>query len=281
LFSIIVCSIEPVNFEKLSKSISRTIGEAEFELIRIDNKVLNVSLAEAYNNGIEQSKYPFLILVHEDVIFHTNGWGEKLIEHFKNPEVGLIGIAGSRLKTDIPSGWWNNVSEHLCMNIIQHPEDGKSQRIQFGFGNEQFSEVVVIDGVFMAARKTEQIRFDETLKGFHNYDQSLSLLYRKHGYKVMVTSQILLEHFSEGNKNKDWVNSILAFHKKYRSCLPQTVGNSKIRTKDKAHSCLRLIYNCRNNQMRSLAFRYWLQYLSLRPFDRKNIQMLKYFIFLN
>ncbi|MFV8226700.1 glycosyltransferase [Christiangramia aquimixticola] len=281
MFSIIICSIDSANFEKLSKSISCTIGEVDFELIRIDNRVLNLSIAEAYNNGIDKSKYPFLVLVHEDVIFHTNGWGEKLLEGFKNPKVGLIGIAGSRIKANIPSGWWNNSSEHLYMNIIQHPKIGKKQLIQFGFGNENFSEVVVLDGVFMAARKTEQIRFDETLKGFHNYDQSFSLSYRKYDYKVMVTNQILLEHFSEGNKNKDWVKSLLAFHKKYRTCLPQTVGNYKIERKDKAHSCLRLIYNCKNNHMRSMAFRYWLQYLSMRPLDRRNIQMLKYFLFLN
>jgi hypothetical protein len=281
MFSIIVCSIDTLNFEKFSNSLSLTIGEVDFELIRIDNRVLNVNIAEAYNKGIEKSKFPFLVFVHEDVIFHTQNWGKKLIEGFKNLKVGLIGVAGSRIKTEIPSGWWNNLPEHLYMNIIQHCKNGERQQTHFGFEKENFSEVVVIDGVFMAARKTAQIRFDKTLKGFHNYDQSLSLLYRKYGYKVMVTNQILLEHFSEGNKNKEWVQSLRAFHSKYHTYFPQTVGDYKIKTKDKAHSCLRLIYNCRNNQLRYLAFRYWLKYLSVKPLDRKNIQILKYFLFLD
>ena len=278
MLSIIVCSINLSNFKQLSKSISNTIGEVEFELIRIDNKILNFSIAKAYNSGITQSKFPFLLFVHEDVIFHTQDWGKIALNYFRNSKIGLLGVAGSRIKTEIPSGWWNQRSKHILMNIIQHPDHGRKQNIHFGFEGRSESEVVVIDGVFMAARKTENIRFDENLWGFHNYDQSISLLYRKNDYKVVVTNKILLEHFSEGQKSTEWIDSLVSFHQRYQSHLPQAVNNEIIQKEDRAFSCLRFIYNCRNNQKKSLAFRYWLKYFTMKPMDRKNIQMLKYFL---
>ena len=60
---------------------------------------------------------------------------------------------------------------------------------------------MVIDGVFMGMRKIPGIKFGERISGFHNYDQSILPLYRIKGYKVMVTNEILLEHFSSGTKD--------------------------------------------------------------------------------
>jgi hypothetical protein len=205
-------------------------------------------------------------------------WGEILLSYFEDTEIGLIGVAGSKIKTKIPSGWWNQRSENTLMNIIQHLSDGTKQKFFSGFQNETFAEVVVLDGVFMAARKDKNIRFNEELKGFHNYDQSISLEYRKLGYKVKVTGEILLEHFSEGSKNIVWVDSLLEFHRLYKNNLPQAVKGFKIERKDRAFSCLRFIYNCRNNKMKGLAFKYWLKYLWLNPLDKKNLQLLKYFL---
>ena len=278
MLSIIICSIEEYRLVQLKENIAKSIGSIDYEIIVINNLIQKLDIAVAYNRGIENSKFPYLIFLHEDIIFHTQDWGKIVLKYFENSKVGLLGVAGSRIKTEIPSGWWHQRSKHILMNIIQHPENGKKQNIQFGFEGRTESEVVVIDGVFMAARKTENIRFDENLSGFHNYDQSISLLYRKNQYKVLVTNKILIEHFSEGNKNEEWIDSLVRFHHKYNSHFPQVVENGKIEKEDRAFSCLRFIYNCRNNHKKSLAFKYWLKYLMIKPMDRKNFQMLKYFI---
>ena len=63
------------------------------------------------------------------------------------------------------------------MHLIQKYNNGNVEEIKRGVENN-LEEVVVIDGVFMGMRKIPGIKFDERISGFHNYDQSISLLYR-------------------------------------------------------------------------------------------------------
>src|SRR5690554_3963305 len=101
--SIVICSRNGSLENKLSENIGSTVG-SQFELIVIDNSENDYSIFEAYNLGIKKSLFPYLLFVHEDVLFHTKNWGKILIEYFENNEkIGLIGLAGSKLKTDIPS----------------------------------------------------------------------------------------------------------------------------------------------------------------------------------
>lgn len=279
--SVIVCSRTEEANNLLISNIEETIGCA-LEIITINNSLNQYSIFEAYNKGIKDSIFPILLFVHEDVLFHTFNWGTILLEYFTDPSLGLLGIAGSKIKTTVPSGWWNNRSEHILMNIIQSSGPLSNQeKITFGFKEKNLEEVVVIDGVFMAARKDTRIKFNEELGGFHNYDQSISLEYRKNGYKVAVTKEIILEHFSKGNKDSQWIDSLEQFQKLYQNDLPQAVEGIVITNEDKAFSYLRFVYNCRNNNRKMKAFTYWLQYLRLKPFNKINISFVKYFLKLN
>src|SRR5690606_18922838 len=112
----------------------------------------------------------------DDLVFHSNRWGKILFNIFREaPEIGIVGVAGSKVISGIPSAWWNNLPSELVMNIIQHSEGGEKERMLFGFGEAALEEVVVVDGVFMAMRKDHRISFNTSLKGFHNYDQSICL----------------------------------------------------------------------------------------------------------
>ena len=89
-----------------------------------------------------------------------------------------------------------------------------------------FDEVAVIDGVFMATKKAiaTLFPFDETmLKGFHCYDLDFSL-HIGTKYKTVVSYAILLEHFSEGRLNKNWLYDSLKLHKKWKAILPKQTG---------------------------------------------------------
>lgn len=220
MISIIICSRHESIDSGLKENIENTIG-VEFELIIINNSQNKYSIFEAYNLGIKQSKGKYLCFVHDDIFIHTYDWGKIIQSIFeKNSKIGLIGVAGAQVKTKMPSAWWNCPDDKKIISIIQHNK-GKIEKLNYGFYDHSVNkDVAVIDGVFMAARRDEKIFFNAKLKGFHNYDLNISLEYITNNYNVVVTNQILIEHFSIGTLNKDWVQSTLEIHDIYKKKLP-------------------------------------------------------------
>ena len=85
-------------------------------------------------------------------------------------------------------------------------------------------EVVTIDGVFIAARKdiVQECPFDDKIfDGFHFYDADFCIrVAQKH--KLIVTTDILLKHFSHGRHDETWNKYKERFIEKYKSILPFT-----------------------------------------------------------
>ncbi|MDR7208957.1 glycosyltransferase [Flavobacterium piscis] len=226
MISIIICSRTSTINSILSENINSTIG-CVYELIIIDNSTNQYSIFEAYNIGIAKSKNNLLCFLHDDILIYTNNWGVLLIDLFnKNKTIGLIGVAGAKVKTKMPSGWWDCPHNQKAVNLIQHFSTERKVTWDYGFEQENNVEVAVIDGVFMAMRKNETIQFDSKIKGFHNYDLSISLNFKKNGYKIIVTNQILIEHFSLGKLDQNWLKAIFKFHKIYSEYLPVTTRSA-------------------------------------------------------
>ncbi|KEO75288.1 glycosyltransferase [Anditalea andensis] len=233
MLSIIICSINPDYLSAITISIDQTIG-VPYELIAFNNKNDSKGITTVYNQGVAKAKYEHLCFVHEDVNFCTNEWGKKIIEQFKDTDIGLIGVAGSKYKAMIPSGWRPGTTGRFTkINMIQHFKYSNKTKTHQNINseNESLSHVACIDGLFFASRKSilQKIPFDEVnLKGFHGYDVDISIAIGQH-YKVAVTYDILLEHLSEGNLNAEWITSTLVLHEKWGSKLPIVIGEiSKI-----------------------------------------------------
>ena len=79
MYSIIICSISPERLSRLKANIQETIG-VEHEIIAIDNRETHWPIAKVYNEGARRARFPYLFFVHEDVRFHTTGWGEVIAE---------------------------------------------------------------------------------------------------------------------------------------------------------------------------------------------------------
>jgi hypothetical protein len=277
MISIIICSKNIKLFSDLSENISKTIG-CEFEIIRIKNYDNKFSIFSAYNKGFNDSTGKFIVFVHEDVIFHTKNWGNILFDLFENDsKIGLIGIAGSKIKTKNISGWWDSPEESWVMNLIQH-DNGKVKNLNIGFQGKNYEEVAVIDGVFMAIRINSFINyFDESLNGFHCYDHNLSINSIISGYKNIVTNQILVEHFSIGNQNECWYANSYIFHKKYSRYLPIKIGSFKYYNLDGIENINieKVLNNMIRYNMVYKTFVVWFIYLLQNPF---NLFHLKYFL---
>ena len=220
MLSIIICSKHKELKKDLVSNLEKTVG-VRFELIHIDNSEGKYSIFEAYNSGITHSKFPFLCFVHEDVLFHTNNWGKKVVEHLSNPETGILGIAGSDMITRVPAGW--SVSGQK-MHLIQS-QKGKKESIEIKIP-ENFRgkslDVILLDGVFLCMRKeiTEKVKFSEHLKGFHGYDLDISLQSIYAGYINKVAYNILIEHFSKGRKNNLYYRNLIAIYMKWERIIP-------------------------------------------------------------
>jgi len=221
MISVIICSrtseINPVFYNNINK----TIGSAH-EFIIIDNSQNKYSIFEAYNIGIAKSQGDYWCFIHDDILFHSQDWG-KVVERIfeQDSKIGLIGVAGTKVKTKMPSVWWDCSEQYKVINIIQHLDRQKNEHWHQGFHHEStIEEVVVIDGVFMAARRVDSICFSNKLTGFHNYDLNLSFEYLKRNYKIVVSDEILLDHFSMGSINFSWYQSSIKLHSIYKNLLP-------------------------------------------------------------
>jgi len=83
MISIIICSRDDELLAKVFKSVQETIGVA-FEIISIDNSNGNYSIFEACNLGAEKSKFSYLCFMHDALVFHTQNWGNILINYLRN-----------------------------------------------------------------------------------------------------------------------------------------------------------------------------------------------------
>lgn len=266
MISIIICSRSAQISTILFGNIKETIG-VDYELILIDNSEKKYSIFEAYNLGIQKSKGEYLCFVHDDIFINTLYWGKIIEEIFSsNPPVGLLGIAGGKIKMKIPSAWWDG--GEVVLKLVQHYKNKPKELWDQGFEKTDIVEVSAIDGVFMVMKNDGKIIFDESLKGFHCYDLYLSLKHHILGKKVIVTNKILIEHFSEGNLDKSWFESSSLFHKKYKKYLPIVnegdIDLKKIRNQE-VNLCASFISKLIEYKLYKDAFYWWFEVFKLKP----------------
>lgn len=272
--SIIVCSRRKLLFNKLADNIKDTIG-FQYEILKIDNTQNKNSIFKAYNQGIATASFPYLLFLHEDVLFRTKNWGQILATFFEsNIAFDLIGVAGSKIKSRTPSGWWECATDAKLTNVIQHFEDGSKKLEHLGFNKDPIGEVVQVDGVFMALRKSSGVRFnEEDFQGFHGYDLNLSLEVIKKGGKIGVTDKILIEHFSIGTVDSLWLNSMIKVHRKYRNILPISLTDGDM-FKEELRANVKLLENCKR-----LGEKKWYYYYKLRLTILKTVEKMKKIFF--
>jgi hypothetical protein len=283
MISIIICSRTKTINPILEANIKNSIG-FEYELIIIDNSENQYSIFEAYNKGIKDSKGDYLCFIHDDIHIHTQNWGLVTDRIFKeNSSIGLIGVAGAKYKTKMPSSWSACPYKYHVVSLYQLEKDNSITYKNNGFHESTEEEVVVIDGVFLCLRATCNLQFDENFKGFHLYDTSLSLDCIKKGYKIVVTNQILINHFSTGNINLSWYDSAFRIHEKYAQMLPLSTHDIFIDKKNakqiEFESGTVIAYNLLLLKQYYRAFSIWIILIKLNFFSRFHFKF--WFMFLN
>jgi len=229
MISIIICSRNTDISFKLSNNILKTIG-VEYELIVIDNSKNKHSISSAYNEGVKKAKFPYLCFMHDDIFYHTYEWGKKVIAHFNETKIGIIGITGTHFLPKTPSGWYQPmITSGGCLQRVISSDD---QSLVLAQNLSRFSDTksicaVAVDGMWFCIPKELffQIKFDEEIfMGFHCYDLDICLQIRRLEYSVKIIADVLLEHSSSGSFDIDWIDSTNKLFKKWKSELPQIAG---------------------------------------------------------
>jgi len=280
MISIIICSRNTAISSELSNNIQDTIG-VEYELVVIDNSQNVYSIFQAYNIGVGLSKYPYLCFMHDDILLLTDNWGIKVIKHFENLKVGIIGAAGSHYLPKLPGSHW---SSGITSYSIVHNVDEQKQhdRWKFTSNTESSAKAVLIDGLWFCVPKTimDKVRFDDkTFSGFHCYDADICLQILNLNYEVRIIFNVTVEHSSVGARNGIWLHNIFLFYNKWKRNLPiNTVELTKYKISEANYlNAKELIEQIKINDFSWIySLKVFLAYTRINPpINRRNIRYFK------
>ena len=209
------------------------------EVIEIINN--GESLTHAYNRGLKQAKNDIVVYCHDDLTIESKQWGKKLLKQFqKNPEYGIIGVAGSKYMAE--SGqWWSD--KNKMFGRVQHTHEGKTWLSSYSEDlGQELEEVVVVDGVFFAVDKSKlKVEFNESVEGFHFYDVTFCFENYLKGLKVGVTTLVRVNHQSIGMTNESWETNRQQFAETFKEQLP-----TKVKKVLRKNEKLKVLIGCLN-----------------------------------
>ena len=229
MITVIYCTRQS-NLEHREHLIKSSGLVKNIEIIEIINN--GESLTSCYNRGLKQAKNNIIVYCHDDLVIETKSWGEKLLNLFeRNPEFGIIGVAGTKYLAQ--SGkWWENPKK--MYGRVAHTHEGKTWLSSYSPDlNQVIEETVIVDGVFFAVDKTKiKKEFNEEVKGFHFYDVNFCFENYLEGVKLGVTTVIRINHKSIGMTNDQWETNRQEFSEKFKDKLPISI-KKKLRKGEK------------------------------------------------
>lgn len=221
----VVCSRKQPSWQIHEDHVRRTIG-MNSEYIRIDNRGNRYGLAAAYNEGVSKSSGEVIVFVHEDVFVLTENWGKILQDKFsENPALGLVGVAGTTALSKRAGSWASTGKQFIKGHVVHELKNKDGQILSLYSEHKMDSEVVAVDGLFFAVRRSlfDTISFDaKTFDHFHFYDLDICMQVIK-THKIIVTYDILVKHLSAGNYDHIWRKYSEKFRRKYEKDLPVVV----------------------------------------------------------
>jgi len=201
------------------------VSKSKLEIIEMINDG-NESLSESYNKIISYANNNIVVLCHDDILFDTKNWGVKLLKLYsKNPEYGVIGVAGT---TDLINGAWWDIKKSMC-GVVRHTHEGKTWESKYSADQgDSIKEVVTLDGLFISFKVNKiKSNFNENYKGYHLYDTTFCVDNYLKGVKIGLTTKIKITHKSIGETNEEWLKNKEQFDEEYKTVLPITLSDFK------------------------------------------------------
>lgn len=219
MISIIFCSISETKAQAIERHYRDLLGNEPHEIIIIRDAL---SLAEAYNRGIDRALGDILIFSHDDIEFlDPTTWLPRLKTHLIHFDV--VGLAGT---TQLISPAWAQSGPPYTFGQIGEldGQNGPYRVLLCSVPAAAVPGIQGLDGLFFAVKRqvVQRIRFDEiTFDGFHCYDTDFSYQAYLAGFKLAVATDLFVLHASQGYFDKKWEFYAQRFIDKHRTHLKQ------------------------------------------------------------
>ncbi|HTV48964.1 MAG TPA: glycosyltransferase [Phycisphaerae bacterium] len=220
MFSVIICSIDPVKFSQILKHYQHLFGSEPSELIGIHDAR---SMAEGYNRGLARARGEFLIFCHDDIEFISpTDWLNRLKNHLA--KFDMIGLAGT---TKLVHPKWFQAGPPYIFGQVAHvggiPKWPEPYGVTiYSTPSACVSGIQALDGLFIAVRRQvlERVKFDEkTFEGFNCYDIDFTFTAYLADFKLAVACDLPVIHQSRGKFNETWLRDAQKFLIKHASQL--------------------------------------------------------------
>lgn len=181
-----ICFISCVNDEKLYSRCTDRLQELEIppgmttEYIAVRGAG---SMCSGYQRAMEMSDAKYKIYLHQDVLILDEFFLVRLVELFScNHLCGIAGVVGS---SNLPANavWWEGrmagaIVDDCHGEIAEHRYEGA----------EVSRPVMALDGLLLATQYDVPWR-DDIFNGWHFYDVSACMEFRRAGYQPVVLGQ--------------------------------------------------------------------------------------------
>jgi hypothetical protein len=217
--SIIVNSVTPARFDRVSANYRRLLDGVPHEIIGIHDAR---SMCEGYNRGVRRARGELLVFSHDDIEILAPDFADRLRNRLR--QFDLVGVAGSTKLSG--EGWVYARWPHIHGQVGMPPED-ESPGIAvtaFRMRGAATPGAQALDGLFLACRRelAVDLRFDEaTFGGWHLYDFDFAFRAWQGGHATAVCHDLLIVHASRGSFGPDWLADAQRFLAKHRDALGQ------------------------------------------------------------
>ena len=166
------------------------------------------SIAEGYNNGIDKAKNKIKCFIHHDLIVTNPVLLRMNLLAYCIEDIGIVGIVGSQTEA---APWW----EGQCVGSVV---DSRNGILYFSDGKQL---CLHLDGLMLAT--CQDVRFDESIPGFHFYDQDICRQMAEKGLHnfCIKDGYRMITHFTQTpmdmSKIGGYAEAMAAYTKKWAS----------------------------------------------------------------
>lgn len=138
------------------------------------------SIASGYNEGMLASDAKYKVYLHQDVLIIEKNFIHKILDIFKDSQIGMIGLVGCKELPENKVMW----RKPRVGKIFEHNSRMMSY-YDFGQLADYCEDVEVVDGLCMITQYDLRWR-EDILDKWDFYDVSQSLEFKRAGYRVVV-----------------------------------------------------------------------------------------------
>jgi len=215
----IICS----RSDRPSKALSKLLKYLDKCKIHYHVSYDALSMFEGYLKGLDELRPnpdDIVIFCHDDIeiLMDTELFVDTLTNSLKPPEVGFVGPAGTT-HLGLDAVWWDmhKRTQGLHSGFVFQGQDPATMTPNY-FG--ACRNVVVLDGLFLAAKKSTLDRIDlKKPDQFKSNWDFYDLYYTLSAYETGFTNKaipLLIMHYSNGEMRESWNQNRMAFQKMFR-----------------------------------------------------------------